>query len=96
MPRNFGKSTIFNRLARQRIAIVEDVAGVTRDRHYADATSLGRDYVLIDTGGFDQQDWLAFAYLVADSAQDHADDAAGGRLEPVLHLHRFQHGKFAA
>ncbi|MCB9635043.1 MAG: ribosome biogenesis GTPase Der [Sandaracinus sp.] len=50
---NVGKSTIFNRLARQRIAIVEDVAGVTRDRHYADATSLGRDYVLIDTGGFD-------------------------------------------
>lgn len=50
---NVGKSTVFNRLARQRIAIVEDVPGVTRDRHYADATSLGRDYVLIDTGGFD-------------------------------------------
>lgn len=52
---NVGKSTVFNRLARQRIAIVEDVPGVTRDRHYADATSFGRDYVLIDTGGFDPE-----------------------------------------
>ena len=50
---NVGKSTLFNRLAGQRIAIVEDVPGVTRDRHYADAFVLGREYVLIDTGGFD-------------------------------------------
>lgn len=50
---NVGKSTLFNRLARQRIAIVEDVPGVTRDRHYADAWALGREYVLVDTGGFD-------------------------------------------
>ncbi|MEM6955807.1 MAG: ribosome biogenesis GTPase Der [Myxococcota bacterium] len=50
---NVGKSTLFNKLARQKVAIVEDVAGVTRDRHYADAWALGREYVLIDTGGFD-------------------------------------------
>ncbi|MAC29009.1 MAG: ribosome biogenesis GTPase Der [Sandaracinus sp.] len=50
---NVGKSTLFNRLARQKLAIVEDVEGVTRDRHYADAFVLGREYVLIDTGGFD-------------------------------------------
>ncbi|MFK8000916.1 MAG: ribosome biogenesis GTPase Der [Polyangiales bacterium] len=50
---NVGKSTLFNKLARKRIAIVEDIEGVTRDRHYADAWTLGRDYVLIDTGGFD-------------------------------------------
>jgi len=50
---NVGKSTLFNRLARQRIAIVEDIPGVTRDRHYADAWALGKEYVLVDTGGFD-------------------------------------------
>jgi GTP-binding protein len=50
---NVGKSTLFNRLAGQHIAIVEDIPGVTRDRHYADAFALGREIVLIDTGGFD-------------------------------------------
>ncbi|UJR86902.1 ribosome biogenesis GTPase Der [Sandaracinus amylolyticus] len=52
---NIGKSTLFNRLAGQRIAIVEDVAGVTRDRHYADTLMLGREVVLVDTGGFDPE-----------------------------------------
>ena len=50
---NVGKSTVFNRLAGQHLAIVEDLPGVTRDRSYADAFVLGREYVLIDTGGFD-------------------------------------------
>jgi GTPase len=52
---NVGKSALFNRLTGARIAIVEDVAGVTRDRLYADANAFGRDYVLIDTGGFDPE-----------------------------------------
>ncbi|HJK96920.1 MAG TPA: ribosome biogenesis GTPase Der [Polyangiaceae bacterium LLY-WYZ-14_1] len=52
---NVGKSTLFNRLVGRRLAIVEDVAGVTRDRQYADATALGREYVLVDTGGFDPE-----------------------------------------
>lgn len=50
---NIGKSTLFNRLAGARIAIVEDVAGVTRDRHYATTHIGGRELVLVDTGGFD-------------------------------------------
>jgi GTP-binding protein len=52
---NIGKSTLFNRLVGERIAIVEDVPGVTRDRHYADAVLAGRDVVLVDTGGFDPE-----------------------------------------
>jgi len=50
---NVGKSTLFNRLARRRLAIVHDEPGVTRDRHYAETSAFGRDYTLIDTGGFD-------------------------------------------
>ncbi len=50
---NVGKSTLFNRLARRRLAIVHDEPGVTRDRNYADTTAFGRDYTLVDTGGFD-------------------------------------------
>jgi GTP-binding protein len=50
---NVGKSTLFNRLSRTRLAIVHDEPGVTRDRHYVDASAFGRDYVLVDTGGYD-------------------------------------------
>ena len=50
---NVGKSTLFNRLARRRLAIVHNEPGVTRDRNYADTTAFGRDYTLVDTGGFD-------------------------------------------
>ena len=53
---NVGKSTLFNRLARARIAIVHDEPGVTRDRHYADTSAFGRPYTVIDTGGFDPED----------------------------------------
>lgn len=50
---NVGKSTLFNRLVKAKIAIVHDEPGVTRDRHYGDVVSLGRKYTLVDTGGFD-------------------------------------------
>ena len=52
---NVGKSTLFNRLARRRLAIVHDEPGVTRDRNYADTSAFGRDYTLVDTGGFDPE-----------------------------------------
>ncbi|GAA0484090.1 ribosome biogenesis GTPase Der [Alkalibacterium sp. m-11] len=53
---NVGKSTIFNRIVGERISIVEDSSGVTRDRIYADAEWLGREFSLIDTGGITMED----------------------------------------
>ncbi len=52
---NVGKSTLFNRIVGRRAALVEDFPGVTRDRNYADAEYLGRELVVVDTGGFDPE-----------------------------------------
>ncbi len=50
---NVGKSTLFNRIIGQRKAIVEDFAGVTRDRNYAEVSRYSKPFLLIDTGGFE-------------------------------------------
>ncbi len=50
---NVGKSTIFNYIGRNRLSIVEDMPGVTRDRIYMDAEWLGRHFTMIDTGGIE-------------------------------------------
>jgi GTP-binding protein len=52
---NVGKSTLFNRLTKSRDAIVADFAGLTRDRHYGDAKQGGREFIVIDTGGFEPE-----------------------------------------
>lgn len=49
---NVGKSTLFNRLTQRRQAIVDSVSGVTRDRHYGISDWNGRDFTVIDTGGY--------------------------------------------
>ena len=50
---NVGKSTLFNKIAGTRISIVDDTPGVTRDRVFAQAEWLGREFTLIDTGGIE-------------------------------------------
>ena len=50
---NVGKSTLFNRMTKSRDAIVADFAGLTRDRHYGDGRLADREFIVVDTGGFE-------------------------------------------
>jgi len=50
---NVGKSTLFNRLTKRRNAIVHNVPGVTRDRNYGEVDWYGKEFTVIDTGGFE-------------------------------------------
>ncbi|EGO64911.1 ribosome biogenesis GTPase Der [Acetonema longum] len=50
---NVGKSTLFNKIAKKRVSIVDDLPGVTRDRLYWDAEWLGHEFTMIDTGGIE-------------------------------------------
>ena len=50
---NVGKSTLFNQIGKQRVSIVDDMPGVTRDRIYLDAEWLNREFTMIDTGGIE-------------------------------------------
>lgn len=72
---NVGKSTIFNRIAGERISIVEDTPGVTRDRIYAVGEWLGREFSIIDTGGIDLGDepFMDQIKYQAEIAMDEAD-----------------------
>lgn len=73
---NVGKSTLFNKIAGQRIAITEDTPGVTRDRIYAEAEWLGNNFTVIDTGGLDPSSADEFMKNIraqADIAIDTAD-----------------------
>ncbi|EGQ27580.1 ribosome-associated GTPase EngA [Sporosarcina newyorkensis 2681] len=72
---NVGKSTIFNRIVGERISIVEDVSGVTRDRIYSPADWLNYEFNLIDTGGIDIGDepLLEQIRAQAEIAIDEAD-----------------------
>lgn len=71
---NVGKSTIFNRIIGERVSIVEDTPGITRDRIYSSGEWLTHDFNLIDTGGIDlgdepfQQQIRAQAEVAIDEA----------------------------
>ncbi|WP_407857097.1 ribosome biogenesis GTPase Der [Enterococcus hailinensis] len=71
---NVGKSTLFNRIAGERISIVEDTPGVTRDRIYAKGEWLGHEFSIIDTGGIDIVD-EPFMEQIKQQAQIAIDEA---------------------
>ncbi len=66
---NVGKSTLFNRIVGERVAIVEDVAGTTRDRLYSGAEWSGREFTLIDTGGLEITPGSDLARRVREQAE---------------------------
>jgi len=66
---NVGKSTLFNRLTKSRDAIVADYAGLTRDRHYGDGHAAGRDFIVIDTGGFEPESKSGIVHEMARQAR---------------------------
>jgi len=72
---NVGKSTLFNRIAQERISIVDNEKGVTRDRLYTRAEWLGQEFILIDTGGIEQDDvpFMDQIKLQAEIAMEEAD-----------------------
>ncbi|MFC4410974.1 ribosome biogenesis GTPase Der [Chungangia koreensis] len=72
---NVGKSTIFNRIVGERVSIVEDIPGVTRDRIYSSAEWLTHDFNIIDTGGIDigEEPFLEQIRQQAEIAMDEAD-----------------------
>lgn len=72
---NVGKSTLFNVIAGDRIAIVKDTPGVTRDRIYADCTWLNRNFTLIDTGGIEPESKDIILSQMREQAQIAIDTA---------------------
>ena len=66
---NVGKSTLFNRLTRSRDALVADQPGLTRDRHYGHGRVGQRDYLVVDTGGFEPSAKLGIVHEMARQAE---------------------------
>lgn len=86
---NVGKSTLFNRLAGDKLAIVHDEPGVTRDRHYADVQLNGRSMSLVDTGGFEPTASDSIGQGIARHVREAVEEADvvlcifDGRLPPT-------------
>jgi GTP-binding protein len=72
---NVGKSTFFNRLLGRRDAIVEDVPGVTRDRHYGEADWAGKQFSVVDTGGFVPESSDTFEIAIREQVEIAIEEA---------------------
>jgi len=72
---NVGKSTLFNRLVGERVAIVEDKPGITRDRIYRSAEWQGKEFMLIDTGGIELDARHEMAEQIRQQAELAVDEA---------------------
>ena len=72
---NVGKSTLFNRLVGMRQAIVDDTAGVTRDRHYGRSDWNGREFSMVDTGGYTSNSDDVFESAIRRQVQIAIDEA---------------------
>ena len=73
---NVGKSTLFNRLTRSRDALVHDLPGVTRDRHYGDGRAGSRSFIAIDTGGLEAGAEGVFVHMARQAEQAIAESDA--------------------
>lgn len=72
---NVGKSALFNRISKKRIAIVDEMEGVTRDRLYADADFFGKAFEVIDTGGINPQSEVLFQEEIRRQAEIAIEEA---------------------
>jgi len=72
---NVGKSALFNRIVQQRVSIVDEQEGITRDRLYAKAELFGREFELIDTGGIDARGTAPFNEQIKQQALYAIDEA---------------------
>ena len=72
---NVGKSALFNRLCKQRISIVDEAEGITRDRLYAVADFFGRPFEIIDTGGIDPSSTISFNEAIRRQAEVAIEEA---------------------
>ena len=72
---NVGKSTLFNRLVGMRQAIVDDIAGVTRDRHYGRCEWCGREFSVVDTGGYTSNSEDVFETAIRRQVEIAIDEA---------------------
>ena len=72
---NVGKSTLFNRLTRSRDAIVANIPGLTRDRHYGQGRLGDKPYLIVDTGGFEPMATEGILHEMAKQTRQAIDEA---------------------